>query len=110
MWVSKTVLKIIYVCILLTTVKLEKIVFVTSFPLSVAAKLYVSTAVLHSARAHYSTVRIVSVFRQPCMLNVGQCITVCCSGNKTCVSTGRHWGTIVTHTVVKVCQKDAENE
>jgi hypothetical protein len=71
-WVSKTVLKIIYVCILLTTVKLEKIVFVTLFPLSVTAELYVGTAVLHSARAHYSTVHNVSVFRQPCVLNVGQ--------------------------------------
>ena len=45
--------------------------------------------------AHYSTVHNVSMFRQPCVLNVGQCITVCCSGNKACLSTGRHQDTIV---------------
>ena len=49
--------------------------FVTSLPLSMVENLYVGTAVLHCARAHYSAVHSVSVFRQPCVLNVGQCTT-----------------------------------
>jgi hypothetical protein len=74
------------------TVK-DRVCYVT---LSMVEKLYVGTAVLHSAWAHYSMMHNVSVFRHPCMLNVGQCITVCCSGNKTYVSTGRHRDTVVT--------------